>query len=113
MVVMLVVGYVSGWLAVTLAVYAAGRRLTDRESPATHPLMVGVAAGAAWPLLVVGLVELSSIIVLTKVPSQSRSSVGIVASHGHARKSFCVGVAGFEPTPLRAERQRHHQRLWH
>jgi hypothetical protein len=87
MVVMLVVSYAIGWLAVTLAVYAAGRRLTDRESPATHPLMVSVAAGAVWPLLVVGLVELSSIIVLTKVPSssqsrvpsRSRSSVGIVA----------------------------------
>jgi hypothetical protein len=78
-VVMLVVIYVGGWLAVTAAVYAAGRRLTDRELPATHPLMVSVAAGALWPLLVVGLVELSSIIVLTKVPSKSRSSVGIIA----------------------------------
>jgi len=76
---MLVVIYVGGWLAVTVAVYAAGRRLTDREAPATHPLMVSVAAGAVWPLLVVGLVELSSIIVFTKVPSKSRSSVGIVA----------------------------------
>ncbi|MDT7760893.1 MAG: hypothetical protein QOC63_313 [Mycobacterium sp.] len=79
MVVMLVVIYVSCWLAVTVAVYAAGRRLTDPESPATHPLMVSVAAGAVWPLLVVGLVELSSIIVLTKVPSKSRSSVGTIA----------------------------------
>jgi hypothetical protein len=79
MVVMLVVIYVCGWLAVTVTVYAAGRRLADPESPATHPLMVSVAAGTAWPLLVVGLVELSSIIVLTKVPSKSRSSVGIVA----------------------------------
>jgi hypothetical protein len=78
-VVLLVVIYVGGWLAVSVAVYAAGRRLTDRKSPATHPLMLSVAAGAAWPLLVVGLVELSSIIVLTKVPSKSRSSVGIVA----------------------------------
>jgi hypothetical protein len=78
MVVMLVGIYLSGWLAVTLAVYAAGRRLIDRESPATHPMMLSVAAGAIWPLLVVGLVELSSIIVLTKVPSKSRSSVGTV-----------------------------------
>ncbi len=77
MAVILVAIYVSGWLAVTVAVYAAGRRMTDREKPATHPLMVSVAAGALWPLLVVGLVELSSIIVLTKVPSKSQSSVGI------------------------------------
>jgi hypothetical protein len=76
---MLIVVYLSGWLSVSIAAYAAGRRLTDRESPAAHPLMVSVVAGAVWPLLVVGLVELSSIIVLTKVPSKSRSSVGIVA----------------------------------
>ena len=44
-----------------------------------HPLIVSVVAGAVWPLLVVGLVELSSIMVFTKVPSKSRSSVGIVA----------------------------------
>jgi hypothetical protein len=78
-VAMLVVMYIGGWLAVSAAVYAAGRRLTDRESPGTHPLMLSVAGGALWPLLVVGLVELSSIIVLTKVPSKSRSSGGIVA----------------------------------
>lgn len=78
MAVILVAIYVSGWLAVTVAVYAAGRRMTDRVKPATHPLMVSVAAGALWPLLVVGLVELSSIIVLTKVPSKSRPPVGIV-----------------------------------
>ena len=61
-VVLLVVIYVGGWLAVSVAVYAAGRRLTDRESPATHPLMLSLAAGAAWPLLVVGLVELPEIV---------------------------------------------------
>ena len=74
---MLIAVYLGGWLSVTIAAYAAGRRLTDRESPAAHPLMVSVVAGAVWPLLVVGLVELSSVMVFTKVPSKSRSSVGI------------------------------------
>jgi hypothetical protein len=78
-VVMLIVVYLGGWLSVTIAAYAAGRRLADRESPAAHPLMVSVVAGAVWPLLVVGLVELSSVMVFTKVPSKSCSSVGIVA----------------------------------
>jgi hypothetical protein len=76
---MLIVVYLGGWLSVTIAAYTAGRRLTDRESPAAHPLMVSVVAGAVWPLLVVGLVELSSVMVLTKVPPKSRSSVAIVA----------------------------------
>jgi hypothetical protein len=81
MVDMLIVIYLAGWLPVSFAAYAAGRRLTDRLTPARHSLMVmvSVAAGAVWPLLVVGLVELSSIMVLTKVPSKPRRSVGIFA----------------------------------
>jgi hypothetical protein len=81
MVDMLIVIYLTGWLLVSFTAYAAGRRLTDRQTPATHPtmVMVSVAAGAMWPLLVVGLVELSSIMVLTKAPSKPRPIVGIFA----------------------------------
>jgi hypothetical protein len=38
-----------------------------------------LAAGAVWPLLVVGLVELSSIIVFTRVQPKIASEVGILA----------------------------------
>jgi hypothetical protein len=40
---------------------------------------MSLAAGAVWPLLVVGLVELSSVIVLTKVQPKTASEVGILA----------------------------------
>lgn len=78
---MLIVIYLAGWLPVSFATYAAGRHLTDRLAPANQPMMVivSVAAGAVWPLLVVGLVEMSSVMVLTKVPSKHRQSVGIFA----------------------------------
>ena len=79
MVVMLIVIYLGGWLAVACAAYAAGRRLTEPESPPGHPLIVSVAAGAVWPLLVVGLVELSSIIVFTRAQPKPATSVGILA----------------------------------
>jgi len=43
-------------------------------------MVVSLAAGAIWPLLVVGLVELSSVMVLTKVPSRAKhSNIGIYA----------------------------------
>jgi Na+-transporting NADH:ubiquinone oxidoreductase subunit NqrE len=73
--------YLIGWLPVSVAAYAAGRRLADRRTHPDHPLMVIVSlgAGAIWPLLVVGLVELSSVMVLTKVPSKPRRSIGIYA----------------------------------
>jgi hypothetical protein len=79
MIVMLIVIYLGGWLAVACAAYAAGRRLTDSESPPDHPLLMSLAAGAVWPLLVVGLVELSSVIVLTRVQPKIASEVGILA----------------------------------
>jgi hypothetical protein len=77
--IMLIAVYILGWLAVACAAYAAGRHLADRESPPDHPLMVSVAVGAIWPLLVVGLVELSSIMVFARVQSKPATEVGILA----------------------------------
>lgn len=81
MVSMLMVIYLVGWLPASFAAYAAGMHLTDRQTPADRRfmVMVSVAAGAIWPLLVVGLVELSSVMVLTRVPTKPRKSVGIFA----------------------------------
>jgi hypothetical protein len=79
MVGMLVLIYLGGLLPVTFAVYAAGRRLGDRQSPADRPLLVSLVAGVVWPLLVVGLVELTSIMVLTKAQPKPASNVGILA----------------------------------
>jgi hypothetical protein len=79
MVDMLLVIYLSGWLPVTFAAYAAGRRLGDRQSPPGHQLTVSLVAGAVWPLLVLGLVEMSSIMVIAKVQSKPASRVGILA----------------------------------
>jgi hypothetical protein len=78
---MLIVIYLAGWLPVSFATYAAGRRLADRQTPANQQLMVliSAAAGAVWPLLVLGLVEMSSIMMLTKMPSKPKPSIGIFA----------------------------------
>ena len=75
----LLVVYFVGWIIGSFAAYAAGKRLADRFEPAGHPLLLSVAAGAVWPLLVVGLVELSSVMVFTKVPSKPQSGIGIYA----------------------------------
>ena len=75
----LLVIYFVGWVVTSCAAYAAGKRFTTRRSPAVHPVMVSVVAGAVWPLLIVGLVELSSVVMLTKVPSKPRPSIGIYA----------------------------------
>ena len=40
---------------------------------------MSLIAGAVWPLLVVGLVEMSSVVVITKVQSKPSPGVGICA----------------------------------
>ena len=75
----LVVIYLAGWVMASVALFAASKRYSDGRSPAVHPLGVSLIAGAAWPLLVVGLVELSSVVVFTKVQSKPSPGVGIFA----------------------------------
>ena len=75
----LVVIYLGGWIVATLGMYAASRRWNDRRSPAPHPLWVSVFAGAVWPLLIVGMVELSSVVLYTKVQSKPGPGVAIFA----------------------------------
>jgi len=75
----LVVIYLCGWLPVTLAAYAASKRLVDKHAPAPRPFFVSMIAGGLWPVLVVGMVELSSIIVYMKLQPKPASSIGIFA----------------------------------
>ncbi len=71
--------YLSGWLVGTIAAYTAARHLHERCEPSPHPLWVSVVAGALWPLLLAGLVELSSIVVLTKAASKAETGIFISA----------------------------------
>ncbi len=79
-----IAGYFIGWLVASLAAYAAGKRLADRSTPPDQVVTVriSVAAGAVWPLLVVGLFELSAVMVLAEALSK-----------GARRREFCL-VAG-------------------
>lgn len=73
----LAMSYLGGWIVATLVVYAVARRLADRQSPSPHPLVVSVVAGALWPLLVIGLAELSSVMVYAKVSAKPEPEFGI------------------------------------
>jgi hypothetical protein len=75
----LVFVYLCGWLPVTLAAYAASKRLADKRAPAPRPLFVSLIAGGLWPVLLVGMVELSSVIVYMKLQPKPATGVGIFA----------------------------------
>jgi hypothetical protein len=61
--------HLSCGVLVALGFHAAGERLGDRWSPPRHPVVVSALAGAVWPLLIVGAVELSSVVLFTKAQS--------------------------------------------
>lgn len=75
----LVLIYLCGWLPVSFLAYAASKRLADKRSPAPHPLFISLIAGGLWPVLVVGMVELSSVMVYTKLQPKPGPGVGIFA----------------------------------
>lgn len=58
--------YLTCWLVATVVVFVAGNCLSDRRQPATHPLSLSVIAGAVWPMLVIGALELAAMALYTK-----------------------------------------------
>ena len=75
MVSTLIVVYLIGGLAVTFAAYVASSRLVDRPD---DRLLVSAVAGALWPLLVVGLVELGLVVVCAEVlSSNTEDAIGV------------------------------------
>lgn len=71
--------YLGGWVITTGATYAAGRRVADRDMTPLDSLGFSVLAGLVWPLMIIGVVELSSVAVYSSAKSQ-RHDVTIPAS---------------------------------
>ncbi len=69
--------YFGGWVIVTVGLYVAGRRFAEGRAP--NALGVSVLGGAVWPLLLVGVVEASSIVVLTKLRTKPAPEIRLVA----------------------------------
>jgi hypothetical protein len=73
----LTVLYIASAIVTTVIMLLATRRVMDERRPATHRLTLAVAAGLVWPLLLVGLVELSTVILLSKVRTFDNGEAGI------------------------------------
>lgn len=67
--------YFCGWVVVSIGLYVAGRRFADDAAP--HTFGVSVLGGAVWPLLLVGVVEASSIVVLTKLQPKPAEDISV------------------------------------
>jgi hypothetical protein len=61
--------YLWGWIVTTAVTFLAARAFADeRYAPPVRSLAgVGVIAGALWPVLAVGVVELGSLVTVSKL----------------------------------------------
>jgi hypothetical protein len=77
----LIVAYAACAIVTTPIVLVASRPLVDPLRPATNRFSLAVVAGLMWPLLLLGLVELSTVVILSKalVPNRRESGIAILA----------------------------------
>jgi hypothetical protein len=53
--------YLAGWALTSMVLMLSSRWLASRRPSAPHPIAVSFLAGAAWPLLLLGVVEFGAI----------------------------------------------------
>jgi hypothetical protein len=68
----LIVVYLIGGLAVTVAANVASNSFAD---PPGDRLLVSAVAGGLWPLLVVGLIELGLVVVCAEILSGTEDAI--------------------------------------
>jgi hypothetical protein len=64
--------YLLGWVMTTIGLALAARKLIDPVLPQPHPIPLAVAAGAAWPLVLLGAAQFATVaMVLNAVRRQT------------------------------------------
>ena len=54
-------GYLLGWLITTIGLAVIIGKLSDSVRPLRHPISLTVAAGAAWPLVILGAAQITTL----------------------------------------------------
>ncbi|MDR3659986.1 MAG: hypothetical protein P4L86_06195 [Mycobacterium sp.] len=60
-----VAAYTSAWAVVALATYLLGRHWCTEEQPPHHRALTSALAGAMWPIMVVGLLEVGTVALMS------------------------------------------------
>jgi hypothetical protein len=72
----LTVVYAASAIVTTGIVLVASRPLVDEHRPPTHRLSLAAVAGLLWPVMLLGLVEFSSVMVYAKVVAPDEREAG-------------------------------------
>lgn len=69
MIATLLCGYLAGWVLSTIG----SALVVCRKRPISHPVRVIIAAGAAWPVLLLGAAQLALVALAAEVVRRRRS----------------------------------------
>ncbi|WP_029117342.1 hypothetical protein [Mycobacterium sp. URHB0044] len=69
--------YIASAIVTAVIMLLATRRLVDERRPATHRVSLAIAGGLVWPLLLIGVVEFSSVMLLSMVHGTDDAEAGI------------------------------------
>lgn len=58
--------YLAGWVITTIGLALIIGKLNDPVRPQSHPIPLTVAAGAAWPLLLLGATQTAAVVFAMK-----------------------------------------------
>lgn len=78
MVDVLIFAYAIGWLLTSFGTYAAGRRLCVDCPRPDHPVVVSILAGAVWPFVLLGLIEVGALAVTEKAAADSGPRLSVL-----------------------------------
>ena len=56
--------YLLGWVMTTIGLALVVGKLNDRVRPAPHPIPLALAAGAAWPLVLLGAAQFAVVAIV-------------------------------------------------
>ena len=73
-------GYLLGWVMTTIGFALTIRKINDRVRPQPHPIPLAVAAGAAWPLVILGAAEMAAVALVVEAARRRTSGFPIRAT---------------------------------
>lgn len=59
--------YLVCWAVTSVGLALTVRKLQDPVFPQSNPMLLAVAAGAAWPLVVLGAVQMATVALVTEI----------------------------------------------
>jgi hypothetical protein len=92
-------GYVSGWLVATIVLAVVVKKLNDPSRPQTHPIRVAVAAGAVWPLVILGATQMAAVaLVVDATRCRKRRGHAAGEQYGESREQRRLPAAEDPPS---------------